>query len=335
MKYNIVQSLRKEEWENFVYKHPGGNIFQTPEMYEVYKRTKHYEPILLAVKNESNEIFAIVLAVIEREFSGILGIFNARSSIYGGPLIVNEDINILELLLKEYDKIILKKALYTLCRNFWDTSGFNGIFKKCGYRYEEQLNFLIDLKRPPEMILSNFKRDKKRAVKKADKLGLDFKIADSINEVESFYKILLETYRKAGIPLADKTFFLSMFDQLCKKDEAKLFIAKINDDIIAGRFVLCYKTALFDWYAGAKSDSFSYHPNEFLVWCVLKWGAENGYHVFDFGGAGNPSEEYGVREFKKQFGGQLVNFGRYKKIHSPKKLWFSMKMFEMYRRIKL
>ena len=38
---------------------------------------------------------------------------------------------------------------------------------------------------------------------------------------------------------------------------------------------------------------------------------------------------------KRRFGGELVNFGRYKKIHSPKKLWLAEKGFEIYRRLKL
>jgi lipid II:glycine glycyltransferase (peptidoglycan interpeptide bridge formation enzyme) len=34
-------------------------------------------------------------------------------------------------------------------------------------------------------------------------------------------------------------------------------------------------------------------------------------------GAGNPEEEYGVRDFKARFGGDLIEFGRFKKIFMP------------------
>ena len=43
----------KKDWSEFVYNHPYGNIFQTPEMREVYERTKNYEPISLAVVDGS------------------------------------------------------------------------------------------------------------------------------------------------------------------------------------------------------------------------------------------------------------------------------------------
>ena len=67
----------------------------------------------------------------------------------------------------------------------------------------------------------------------------------------------------------------------------------------------------------------------------MRWGAENGCHTFDFGGAGKPNKEYGVREFKRQFGGALVNYGRCKKIHSPLKVKIAEKGFEVYRKMML
>jgi lipid II:glycine glycyltransferase (peptidoglycan interpeptide bridge formation enzyme) len=57
-----------------------------------------------------------------------------------------------------------------------------------------------------------------------------------------------------------------------------------------------------------------------VTWHPIERGLENGYHTFDFGSADKSDEEYGVREFKWQFGEQLVNFGRYKKVYSPLKM---------------
>lgn len=85
--YKIVTELDRNQWSEFVYNHPNGNIFQTPEMYEVYKNTKNYEPILLAVVNEGNEILGTLLAAIQREYRGMLGDLTARSIIWGDPLV--------------------------------------------------------------------------------------------------------------------------------------------------------------------------------------------------------------------------------------------------------
>ena len=52
------------------------------------------------------------------------------------------------------------------------------------------------------------------------------------------------------------------------------------------------------------------------MWDIIRWGAKNGYGVLDFGGAGKPGEEYGVRDFKSKFNGKLVNFGRNTRVHA-------------------
>ena len=66
---------------------------------------------------------------------------------------------------------------------------------------------------------------------------------------------------------------------------------------------------------------------------MIAWGSANSFHIFDFGGAGKPDKNYGVREFKRQFGGKLVNPGRNKKIYSPIKMKIAEKSFNIYRNI--
>ena len=86
-----VSNIDKNKWSEFVYNHPNGNIFQTPDMYEVYQNTKNYEPVFLVVVNSKGEISGTLLAVIQKEYSSVLGNFTARSIIHGGPLIKNDD----------------------------------------------------------------------------------------------------------------------------------------------------------------------------------------------------------------------------------------------------
>ncbi len=96
--------------------------------------------------------------------------------------------------------------------------------------------------------------------------------------------------------------------------------------------MLLYKRSVFDWYACSKSDYLKLYPNEMIVWHILNWAIENGFHSFDFGGAGKPDEDYGVRDFKARFSGRLVDYGRYTKIHCPNTLRVIKKFYEVYRR---
>ena len=98
--YIIKREVDRKLWSEFVYNHPYGNIFQTPEMFEVMKKTKNNEPILFAAINiETNKIIGILSSVIQKEYSGIIGSFTARSIIWGGPLVINDKNEINEILI--------------------------------------------------------------------------------------------------------------------------------------------------------------------------------------------------------------------------------------------
>ena len=335
--FKITDHIKKDKWREFIRNHPNGNVFQTTEMMEVYKRTKKCEPIFLAVVDESDNIKAMLFAHVIKEFEGFLGKLSTRSIIFGGPLYEEneEGINALKILVEHYDKIASKKALYTEIRNRWDASRISNVLSGMGYVYEDELNFLIDLTKSKEELWACLSQARRRGIRKAQKSGVTVKEAKDMEDVREFYDILCETYRNIKIPLVDISLFDTIFELLTPNSMAKLFLAEYERKHIGGILILTYKGIVYGFYGGAYKEYLQSRPFDLLIWYTIIWGSENGYKRYDFLGAGKPDEEYGVREFKKQFGGQLVNFGRYKKIHSPKKLWLAEKGFEVWRKLKL
>jgi lipid II:glycine glycyltransferase (peptidoglycan interpeptide bridge formation enzyme) len=334
----ITDSPDREQWSDFVYNHPYGNIFQTPDMAEVYKRTKNYEPITLAATTTNNdEILAILHAVVIKEMKGMLGKFSARSIIQGGPLFIDNEkgVEALRRLMEYYDEIARKEALYTDIRALWDTSNISGLFNGLGYEYEEHLNFLIDLNRSEEEIWQGIHKSRRKGINRAASKGVKIEEMGDKKLVPFFYEIIDETYKHAKIPLADVSLFDSAFELLVPKSMAIFYLAKYENMYIGARAILNYKDLIYDWYAGALLEYLSLYINEALVWHSLKEGVNNGYHLFNFGGAGKPNEEYGVREFKRRFGGKMVNLGRYRKIYSPFKMKIAEKGFEVYKELHL
>jgi len=332
----ITDSPDTKQWSEFVYNHPQGNIFQTPEMAEVYRRTKNYKPITLAAIDEgTNEMLAVLLAVLVKVKTGFLGSFFTRSVIHGGPLAVEGEKGVIALkpLMEYHDKIVQKNVMYTLIRNLYDTIFLSSSLADAGYTYEEHFNFLIRLDRPEEEIWRDIHKSRKKGINRAANKGVVIEEMRDKRIIPIFYGIVEETYKNARVPLADISLFESTFDLLVSGNMAKFYLAKYEDTFIGARLVTTYKKVIFDWYAGALINYLPMYVNEALVWHILKGGANSGYFTFDFGGAGNPSEEYGVREFKRRFGGKMVNFGRYAKIHSPVKMKIAEKGFSIYRKM--
>ena len=337
MEFKIIKEigeLDKNKWGEFVYDHPCGNIFQTPEMYEVYENTKNYEPVFLAVVNGKGEILATLLAVIQKEYSGFLGDFTARSIIFGGPLIKNNDADVLDYILKEYDEIIKKKVIYSQFRNMWDWGDSKEIFVKNGFEYEEHLNIFVDLTKSEEELWKDVHSKRRNEIRRAKKEGTVFSIENNIESLKESYEILKEVYNNSKLPLVDFSFFKNLFDISNERIGLKIFVAKFESKIIGCLLALVYKQTVYNFYAGSMMKYYKKYPNDLIPWEIFIWAKHDGYKIFDFGGVGKPNVPYGVRDYKKKFGGKLVNFGRFEKIHKPFLYNIAKIGFKIWQRVK-
>ena len=311
-----VNNIDKNKWNDFVYNHPNGNVFQTPEMYEVYQSTKNYEPVFLAVVNDKDEISGTLLAVIQKEYSGVLGNFTARSIIHGGPLIKDDDPAVLDFILKEYNKIIKKKVIYSQFRNFRDWGEKKKIFQKHNYEYLEHLNFIVDC-RNPDHIKKAVSKSKLRQINKSKKEGAKIIEPQSIEQVSQFYDLLKHLYKKkVKKPLPDWSLFEKFY---YRKDIGRYFLIEYKSQIIGG--IMCpffNKKVIYEWFVcGLDGKYKGIYPSVLATWAAIDYANLNNIDVFDFMGAGKPDQDYGVRDFKSKFGGQLVNYGRFEKVHQP------------------
>jgi len=321
----------KNQWSQFVSNHPHGNIFQTPEMYEVYKRTKYYKPVLVYLVNEKQELDGILLAVIQKEGAGLKGRLTARSIISRGPLVSDNDPKLLDKILKKYKNKIGKLAIYSQFRNLWDWGKLKNIFVKNGFVYEPHLDILIDLKRPKHEVFKSIHKGRKKNIRRAESAHLEFHEVKNLADFEKCYLLIKKNYKRIGLPCPDKSFFMNSVEFLIGENSLKTFSVNFDDEIIACRLVLCYNKTIYDWYAGTNSNYLAKYPNDFLPWKIMEWGIDNGFELFDFGGAGKPDIPYGVRDHKLNFGGDLVEFGRFELIHKRLLFFIGKKGFGIYK----
>ena len=99
----------------------------------------------------------------------------------------------------------------------------------------------------------------------------------------------------------------------------KVFIVKHDDNLIGGAFCLfSKKRGIYTlYYTGNRNYHKKIFPTHLAIMGVIKFALNNGLKMVDFMGAGKPGVDYGVRSFKLQFGGDLVEHGRYLKILNP------------------
>jgi len=328
-----ADAIDREEWEQFVYNHPQGNVFQTLQMYEAYSLTKNYHPIVIACFKKG-ALIGILLAAVLKEYNGILGKLSARSIIWGGPLLEKRDSEIMKMILNSYEKKIKKAAIFSQFRNLTDSDWAKPAFNYSGYNYEDHLNILIDLKKSEDELWKMVHSKRRNEIRRAYKENTEFLVQTDENTLKNGYEILNEVYKLAKLPFPDMSFFQNILSRSTKDFGLKIFAATNQKKMIGVMFALIYKNRIYDWYAGAYREALGKYPNDLIPWEVMKWGKANGFEIFDFGGAGKPNIPYGVRDYKMKFGGESVNFGRFAKVHQPIKIRIAKSGFKIWQFLK-
>jgi lipid II:glycine glycyltransferase (peptidoglycan interpeptide bridge formation enzyme) len=285
------------------------------------------------IAEDDNNLKGIILIQIQNYFSSLLKSFSSRAVISGGPLFNYEE-NVLSVLLSEYIRMFKRKVVYTQIRNLFNVESFNHIFEKYSFKRQDHLNYIIDLNDKIDIIWKNVYAKRKNEIRRGMKEGISVKEISYESELLNAYAILELIYKKAKLPLPKYDYFYKARDIMDGDIIFRVFGGYFENKLIGVMFLLCFNGRVYNWYAASNPDYYKIYPNDVITWEVIIWALENGFKIFDFGGAGNPDQEYGVRDFKKKFGGTEVNYGRYECIHNPIIMKLSEHGFKLWQKLK-
>ena len=332
----IVNTIDENTWREFLSKQDQSNIFHTPEMFRVWNKAKGCSAKLWVALDSSGHVLALFAPVDITLLKGPFHRLTTRSIAYGSVLRVPDEIGkeALVALLRSYSTTPSRQSLFTELRNLTDLSEIQPELCQCGFEFEEHLNFLNDLNCSTEELLQGIGSRTRKNIRRGLRKGnVSVEQLTDRSQLNVWYGLIQKTYRSVGVPLADRSLFEAAYDILIPENMIAFWLARIGTEYVAASAELLFKDVIYGWYGGVDRDYSKEMPGEILMWRILEWGAMNGYKLYDFGGAGKPDEEYGVRDFKAKFGGQLVCFGRNMKIHSPHLLRLSEWGYDIYQKI--
>jgi CelD/BcsL family acetyltransferase involved in cellulose biosynthesis len=317
-----LENIDRQQWADFVAHHPQGTIFQTPEYYEIHQGVKGFRPFVIALLDGTGSMVGVMLVIIHQVYGGLLGTLTSRAVIAGGPLVKNDDPELASAILQAFVANRQVRVIYSQFRNLFELGAMKSAFANAGAVYEDHLNILIDLTQTEEELWKGVKSRKRNNIRQAQRKGLTVRRITSEIEAAEAFTILTEVYKRAKLPLADRQLFMNAFRLMHDNGMLRIYGAFCDEKLAGSMFVLAYNGRFYDWYAGSFRKYYSFNPNDILPWEIFRIAQAEGIPLFDFGGAGKPGVPYGVRDYKIQFGGKLVNFGRYELPHN--KLVFGM-----------
>ncbi|MFK5856655.1 MAG: peptidoglycan bridge formation glycyltransferase FemA/FemB family protein [Bacteroidota bacterium] len=315
---NTLTPKTKNSWEKLLLTHTNNTVFQSPIMYDFYKKVQNFDPFFFLVHDDTNEeCLGVLLAVLIKEGKGIKGYLSSRIVVYGGPIIIEEIENrneILNLLLKKLVEKTVHRSMFIQFRNFFEWSkSEKQIFSNNGFFFRERLNLLVKTT-DKDTALSNLSSSKRRQIRKGLSEGVHITEPQNEEEVHSFYKLLQELYKnKVRKPLPTWSFFKEFYSFSNKGELGIIRLIKFKNIIIGGLLSpITPEKAIYEWYVvGLNKEFKKQYPSILATWAPIEYAINNNLQHFDFMGLGKPKDDYGVRDFKMKFGKNTVNYGRF------------------------
>ena len=331
IKLLTYNQIDPQQWQALVDRSPYATWFQTQEAYQFYaSNPEEMMPFAYGVERECT-LCALCVGYVTKERCAIKQYFTRRAIIIGGPLIDNdataEEVAALLNAVKKLQRSDLQPAgqstglspIYFEIRNFHDYSRWKEVFQKAGFAYQPHLNYHVDTT-SLDQVQSRIGKHRWRYIRLSMRDGAKIVENPTIEQVRAFYTILQDLYRtKVRTPLWSWEFF----ERLYHTEQARYILVELDGQIVGGTACVCLPgKAVYEWYAcGLDNCRDDIRPLSVAIWGEMQLAAENGYPLFDFMGAGTPDQPYGVRDFKAEFGGELVEHGRFLCIRKPLLYW--------------
>ena len=299
--------IDRQQWSRLVQTSETGTWFQSPEAYDFYASLSELmEPFVYGVEGDG-KLRAVCVGYVTKERNPFKQFFTRRAILLGGVAVAKdctkEDIT---LLLNHIRKDLQVKTIYIETRNFNDYSAWKEAFEVAGFAYQSHLNFHVDSSK------NNLSDNRKRQLKKSDAIT---ELAVSEQEIREWYKVLAELYRtKVKTPLWPIDFFIEAYRQRI----AKFLLVKHEGRVIGGSMVVSDERTVYEWFeCGLNAEYKDQYPSVMATYAGIQLAYQLDCKRYDMMGAGEPGVPYGVRDFKAEFGGQLVEHGRFLCVCKP------------------
>jgi hypothetical protein len=299
MRVIVTDKVDRDQWDDFVTRHPLGSIYHHSAWQDVIKKTYGYQPLYHLLLDDHSNIQAAVSSVLVKSWLTGKRIVSFPFSDTCDPLVRSGDE--LEPLLDalEQSRSELNARLVEV--------RFAQAYSYSDHQTRDQgyYNYKLSLDRDPETIFRSFhKSSVQRAIKKAKNQDLEVVEGISEQDLRAFYRLHLLTRKKQGIPIQPFRFFKNLFSALAPKGILTLLLALHQHQPVAGIVMLWYKNTAYYKY-GASDESFLHlRANQLLMWEAIQHGQEQGYKSFDFGRTSLANK--GLVRYKSRWGTKLT-----------------------------
>jgi CelD/BcsL family acetyltransferase involved in cellulose biosynthesis len=140
----------------------------------------------------------------------------------------------------------------------------------------------------------------RQEIGRARRLGVVARVGTERSDLDTFYRLYLQTARKHGIPPQPRAFFQRIWRTMTPGEQVVVFLAELDGRALAAVLCLAFKDSLSMLYVGTDYRALRYHPVRLTDWAAIEWCCQRGLHRLDF--LLTPLRNQGLRWYKRSFG---------------------------------
>jgi len=152
-------------------------------------------------------------------------------------------------------------------------------FTWSGYSFEPQYDYIIDLSIGIDSLLQTLDKRGRQNLTHAKKRGMSVELGGK-KEYEKILDLMEIRYIQQGKNVTvSREYFLDLYKVY--KNNLKIFVAKVDGEIVTGSIDLQYRDTHYSWIGNPKpKKQIAPSPNDLLIWESVRYACEQGFRYY-------------------------------------------------------
>jgi CelD/BcsL family acetyltransferase involved in cellulose biosynthesis len=300
-----INPLQDPRWKAFVNVHPDASVFHQVEWLKALKSCYGYVPVALSLSPPGSPLEnGLLFCEVQSRLTGNR-LVSIPFSDHCEPLLSDPD-ELEQFVGDLAERVDKKQWKYFEIRPMLYTPNAE---KHMGVSQNYYFHRL-DLRPSEQALLEKFHKDSvRRKIRRAEREGLRYEEGTSETLLQHFYKLMIITRRRQGLPPQPLKWFRSLI--ACMRKDIQIRVALKGDTPVASILTLSSRRSLVYKYGCSDSRFSNLGGMALLLWKAIQQAKANGFEAFDMGRSNidNP----GLTTFKEHWGAErsAVNYWRY------------------------
>jgi peptidoglycan pentaglycine glycine transferase (the first glycine) len=327
----VVAPSQRPLWDAFLHEHPHGHLLQSWRWGDL-KETTGWQPVRLALWDRDEQRIVAGAQVLRYTAPYIPPRLGHLAYVPKGPVLDWTNPELCDafftqlhrwlrvhgaLALRTEPPVEIGTSEEKLARPYLDVPGAHFI-----HPVQPLRTIVVDLQTDEAELRARMKDKTRYNIGLAARRGVTIRVARTLDDVHNWYALLQVTGERDHFGVHTQAYYRRAWELLQEQDNARLFLAEHDGNLLAGIFVAVFAHEGIYLYGASSNERRNLMPNHLLQWEAMRWVRSRGARQYDLWGIPDTDDAdeamAGVYRFKRGWGGHVVQFiSSYEYVYHP------------------